>query len=133
VVNSIENYFNKKGIVVVMKLIKPAALILIFVISVVLTGCGEKNTEAVNNFASCLSEKGAKMYGAHWCGHCKEQKKLFGSSFAKVDYIECTVETQRCENEGVKGYPTWKFADGSSISGVQTFPTLAQKTGCFLP
>jgi len=36
---------------------------------------------AYDDFAECLNQKGAVMYGAYWCGHCKDQKKMFGNSF----------------------------------------------------
>ncbi len=101
----------------------------------ILTGCGTEaeNPEAMDEFAICLNENGAQMFGAEWCGHCKQQKEMFGDSFEKVNYVECTVEQATCLEADIKGYPTWKFADGSSAPGRQTFPFLAQKTGCALP
>ena len=65
------------------------------------------NAAAVDSLAQCLTEKGVKMYGASWCPHCKAQKEMFGTSFAKVDYVECTTEQVKCNIAGVKGYPTW--------------------------
>lgn len=112
--------------------LKSIFLITLLTLGVFLTACSKQDPAVLNSFAACLTEKGVKMYGAYWCGHCKNQKKLFGSSFAKVDYVECTQETQRCEDEGITGYPTWKFADGSSLNGVQTLASLSQKTGCLL-
>jgi len=115
-----------------MKLTKSLTLIALLLSALFLTACSKPDSAALNSFASCLTEKGAKMYGAYWCGHCQNQKKIFGSSFANVDYIECTEETQRCDDERITGYPTWKFLDGSSLNGVQTLASLAQKTGCLL-
>ena len=88
-------------------------------------------------FAQCLTEKGVKMYGAWWCPHCQNQKKLFGTAFQYVDYIECSDPGQRnvrqvCIETDIKGYPTWVFADKSRISGEATFQALADKTGCAL-
>lgn len=86
--------------------------------------------------AECLTEKGAKMYGAYWCSHCIAQKKLFGAAFDKVDYIECATpgnprqQTQACDDAGIKGYPTWTFADGSHLSGEISLEALADKAGC---
>ena len=116
-----------------MKMIKSLLLISMFVGAIILSGCGEKTNGSLDLFAICLSENGAEMYGAYWCGHCKDQKEMFGSSFEKVNYIECTVDQDKCEAAGIKGYPTWKFADGSLLPGAQQFSTLAQKTGCPLP
>ncbi|MBU0456820.1 MAG: protein disulfide isomerase family protein [Nanoarchaeota archaeon] len=111
--------------------------VLIFLSSLItilfIVGCSGNSIQSIDSFASCLKEKGAKMYGADWCGHCNAQKEMFGSSFAEIDYTECTVEMQKCDNEGIQGYPTWKFADGSSLAGIQKFVTLAGKTGCSLP
>ncbi|MBI4599069.1 hypothetical protein HY734_02640 [Candidatus Uhrbacteria bacterium] len=89
-------------------------------------------------FAQCLTDKGAKMWGAWWCPHCREQKELFQGAFDKVAYIECSAPGQKtplpvCTKAGIKGYPTWEFTDGSRLSSTQTLETLAQKTGCELP
>jgi hypothetical protein len=59
-------------------------------------------------FAKCLTEKGWTMYGAEWCGHCKDQKALFGDSFQYIKYVECPNNTQLCLDKGINGYPTWR-------------------------
>ena len=33
-----------------------------------------------DDFAKCLTENGATMYGTVWCGHCNNQKDMFGDS-----------------------------------------------------
>jgi thiol-disulfide isomerase/thioredoxin len=88
-------------------------------------------------FAECLGTAGAKFYGAFWCPHCAEQKALFDKS-AKLPYVECSTpdskgQLQICIDEGIKGYPTWKFADGSVIDKVMQLSELAEKTNCTLP
>jgi len=90
-----------------------------------------------DEFAKCLTEEGAKFYGAFWCPHCAEQKKLFGNSIDYVNYIECSTpdqksQTQICIDENIIGYPTWEFLDGSRLSGVQPLEILGSKTGCVL-
>lgn len=93
----------------------------------------------LDDFAKCLTEKGAKMYGAFWCGHCKSQKQTFGSSFQYINHQECTVDgksnsfAQACKDADIKGYPTWKFLDGTVKVGEVSFGELAEKTGCGLP
>ena len=87
----------------------------------------------MEEFATCLAEEGAVMFGAEWCGHCQSQKKLFGEAFENVEYVECTEDQARCSSAGIRGFPTWKFKDGSSEPGTQTFATLAKKTGCQMP
>jgi len=89
-------------------------------------------------FATCLSEKGAIFYGAWWCPHCQNQKKAFGDSFDKVKYVECSTPDGRnqlkaCADAKITGYPTWVFADGSTMEGEVKFNKLSEKTGCPLP
>jgi hypothetical protein len=92
----------------------------------------------VDTFAQCLTSKGAKMYGAWWCPHCADEKKLFGNGFQYVNYVECSPPGQRTQNEvckqaGIKNYPTWQFAEGSRTEGTQPLAALSKKTGCRLP
>jgi len=87
-------------------------------------------------FAKCLTEKNAKMYGAYWCPHCIEQKKEFGKSWQYVSYIECSLpnnggQTQVCQLEGIKGYPTWDF-NGTKVEGKLSFEELSSRSGCLL-
>ncbi len=83
----------------------------------------------VDALAQCLTDKGVKMYGASRCPHCKAQKEMFGTSFSKIDYIECTTDAVKCNIAGVKGYPTWIY-QGQKYEGEQTFDALAQIAGC---
>ncbi|KAF9192471.1 protein disulfide-isomerase precursor [Haplosporangium sp. Z 767] len=77
------------------------------------------------NFSDSI--KGEKLvlveFFAPWCGHCKAlapeyeiaatQLKEAGIPIAKVD---CTVETELCQEHGIQGYPTLKvFRDGESV------------------
>ena len=87
--------------------------------------------------ASCLTDKGVKFYGAYWCSHCKAQKEMFGSSFERLKYIECSLpggqgQTEECNKAGIKGYPTWEFGDGERLSGEVALATLAEKSECSL-
>lgn len=97
---------------------------------------GPSNT--TDAFARCLTNKGAKMYGAWWCPHCADEKELFGTAFQYVNYVECSPPGQRTQNDvckaaGVKNYPTWEYADGSRTEGTQPLAALSKKTGCPLP
>lgn len=96
-----------------------------------------KPTGPLDAFAKCLSAKGVRMYGAWWCPHCAEQKEMFGSSFQYVNYVECSPAGQKTQNDvckqaGLKGYPTWQFADGSRAEGTVHLEALSDKTGCKL-
>jgi uncharacterized membrane protein len=83
----------------------------------------------IRALAEHLSEKRAVFYGASWCAHCQEQKRLFGASASRLPYIECSPSGQNgpmlrsCSAAGVRSYPTWVI-DGRSYSGVVL--TLAQ-------
>ena len=86
-------------------------------------------------FATCLKDKGAVFYGAFWCGHCQNQKKMFGQSKKLLPYVECSTadgksQLQTCQDKNIEGYPTWEFQDGSRESGEVPLKTLSEKTGC---
>ncbi|MBI4086728.1 hypothetical protein HY416_01965 [Candidatus Kaiserbacteria bacterium] len=91
-----------------------------------------------DGFAQCLKDKNVIFYGAFWCPHCQEQKAMFGRSKDKLPYTECSTPDGKsqlavCKDAGVKGYPTWVFADGERLSGPQSLSALAEKSGCELP
>ena len=91
-----------------------------------------------DDFAQCLTDKGAKMYGAYWCPHCQEQKALFGASWDKITYVECATPGSNepkteCIKEGIKSYPTWEFADGSKVPAVLSLEQLGSFANCDLP
>ena len=74
-------------------------------------------------FAKCLTEKGAIFYGTEWCGHCSTQKELFGESLQYIDFVDCDINSERCSSAGIRGYPTWKLADGTPLVGGQQLST----------
>lgn len=104
-----------------------------------LSACGDLLGDRYVGFSQCLSEKGVTMYGAYWCPHCANQKKLFGTEgFRHVTYVECDprgsgAKPELCKQKNIEGYPTWIFADGSRVSGERSLESLAEKTGCALP
>ena len=91
----------------------------------------------LESFNQCLADTGTTFYGAFWCPHCIEQKKLLGNVNA-IPYVECSTPDQRgqldvCIEAEITSYPTWEFADGSRETGLQPLELLAEKTGCVLP
>lgn len=121
---------------------KHPLLIVLVAVAVIAAGAmivGAYNVSSpLDGFATCLKDKGATFYGAFWCPHCQNQKKLFGKSQSKLPYVECSTpngkgQTQVCSDKKVEGYPTWEFTDGSRESGELTLERLAEKTGCSLP
>lgn len=81
--------------------------------------------------AEHLSKSDVKFYGASWCPHCAEQKKLFGSSVKRLPYIECSPggpqapQAEVCKNNNIQSYPTWVI-DGQRRTGVLALDELAQ-------
>ena len=90
-----------------------------------------------DTLAKCLGDRGAKFYGAFWCPHCQEQKRMFGNSAKLLPYFECSnpdkSQNQACNDKQIKQYPTWEFADGSRMGGEQKPEVLAEKAGCPMP
>lgn len=89
-------------------------------------------------FAQCLKESGATFYGAFWCPHCQQQKRMFGSAQDQLPYVECSTpdgqgQLQVCIDKKVQQYPTWEFKDGSRLTGEVPLAQLAEKTDCQLP
>jgi len=96
--------------------------------------------EAANDlvaFAKAIKESGAVMYGGIWCKFCNEQKGLFADGADYLPFVEVTnadrTPNQIAIDENITSYPTWVFADGSRLEGVQTLATLSQKTGIAIP
>lgn len=111
------------------------ALLIVVVLTVSVTDFGSAGK--YDDFAECLTNSGVKMYGAYWCPHCTEQKNMFGKSWSKINYIECSLPnmagtTQFCVDAEIAKYPTWEFSDGSRIEGVLSFQVLSSRTDCSL-
>jgi thiol-disulfide isomerase/thioredoxin len=97
-----------------------------------LTGPEDATTRAL---AEHLAEQGVLFYGASWCPHCQEQKRLFGASAERLPYIECSPagpnapQAASCTRAGVTSYPTWVI-NGRVIAGeVLSLARLADATG----
>ncbi len=97
----------------------------------------KETAASLENLAKCLTDKGAKFYGASWCSHCNNQKEMFGEAVQYLPYIECSAEDSKdqlsvCKDNNITSYPTWVFADDSRESGEMPLEKLAEKTGCQL-
>ncbi|OGM01092.1 hypothetical protein A2480_01500 [Candidatus Uhrbacteria bacterium RIFOXYC2_FULL_47_19] len=92
--------------------------------------------EEIAGLADCLTESGAKFYGAYWCSHCERQKEEFGEAASRLPFVECGVEgdvslqTDVCRDAGITSYPTWVFADGTQKVGEVDFEQLAKLSEC---
>ncbi len=83
-----------------------------------------KSPGQYDNFAKCLTEKGAVMYGAiGWCKYTKEQAAMFGKSFKYLNYKDYK------ERSDIRITPTW-IVNGEKLERVQSFDRLSSLTGC---
>jgi hypothetical protein len=121
---------------------KPVAVIIILVLAVALATVliltsmprGINGAPgALDAFAQCLTQKGVVMYGTYSCPHCQDEKAAFGDSFKYINYVECTVETDKCTAAGIESVPTWIFPDSRKFVGEQGLQNLAKESGCTLP
>lgn len=89
----------------------------------------------VRALAEHLADKGVRFYGASWCPHCQEQKRLFGASARRLPYIECNLagpnapQSQACTSAGVQNYPTWIINGRAFVGQVLSLAELAEATG----
>jgi len=90
----------------------------------------------LDRFIQCLSDSNVKMYGAYWCSHCQNQKKLFENNpnFISEIYIECysggeNSQSSLCAQKDIRGYPTWEI-NNQLYPGEKTFQQLADLSGC---
>ena len=104
----------------------------IIILSILLIYIGYKRQSSpgeYDDFAKCLTENNATMYGTEWCSHCKAQKALFGKSFKYVNYVDCDKYDTECLKAGINGYPTWKINE-KDYQGEQSLERLSALTGC---
>ncbi|MEO0375364.1 MAG: vitamin K epoxide reductase family protein [Cyanobacteria bacterium P01_A01_bin.17] len=103
----------------------------------------KESGEAEIELAKHLKSVGANMYGAYWCPHCYDQKKLFGvAALSEMPYVECSPDgkdsqPQVCQDLFTKieketgekaGFPTWDV-NGKYLFGSQSLEELAQASG----
>lgn len=84
-----------------------------------------------DDFAKCLTEKGAVIYGNDFCEYTRKEMNFFGKSSKYLNYIKCINNKALCDSKGVKLTPTWEI-NGEMHEQVQTLERLAYLTGCKL-
>ena len=82
-----------------------------------------------DDFAKCLTEKGAVVYGNDYCLYTIKQLNFFGKSKEYLNYVKCADNKRLCDSKKISITPTWEI-DRESYSGVQTFERLSAITGC---
>ena len=115
-------------------------IIIVLILTFSFSSKDDYNSSDVDDFAKCITENGAIMYGAFWCPHCAKTKKMFGESFRYINYVECDPRGENeqsllCIEKEIKSYDTWEFNDdiSSRLIGEPSFEELAEKTGCVAP
>ena len=90
----------------------------------------------LGELAQCVSDSGAKFYGAHWCPVCLRQNKAFGEHSGDLPYVECYDGSrsegmnETCRQAGIRSFPTWVLEDGRVASRLLSPAELAAATGC---
>jgi len=88
----------------------------------------------VRALAEHLADQGARFYGASWCPHCQEQKRLFGASASRLPYVECSTggpnspQSRTCTGAGIRTYPTWIINGRAYVGEVLSLAQLASAT-----
>jgi len=111
---------------------KKIKLIFVLIALLALANCGPKAN--LDEFARCLSDTEAEMYGAYTCPACQATKKRFGESFQYIEYIEChprgpNPQLERCKQADLEITPVWVI-NGNQYKGYQTMEDLAEISGC---
>ena len=125
-----ESQKNKEAIAIKPKNNKKLIILSVFFLAVVLILAGigfsfyqSSKPGQFDNFAKCLTDKGAVMYGASFCKYTHGQKGMFGNSMSFINYKDFS------EDSNVKLTPTW-LIDGEYYENAQSFDRLSAITGC---
>ncbi len=102
-----------------------------------LQGEGEAANDLVA-FAKALAATNViKLYGAAWNADTTQQKNLFEDGAKYLPFVEVTNADRTLnsvgQNAGVTTYPTWEFAGGVKVTGVQTLAQIATLSGIAIP
>jgi len=95
---------------------------------------GPEDTK-IRALAEHLKDEDVLFYGASWCPHCQEQKRLFGASASRLPYIECNLagptapQASACTQAGVQTYPTWIIKGRAIVGQVLSLAELADASG----
>lgn len=101
-----------------------SSIIAVLIIAgIVFSFANSKKPGALDDFAKCLDEKGAVMYGASFCKYTGAQKGMFGNSMKYINYRDFT------EDSNIKVTPTW-LINGKYYENAQSLDRLSQITGC---
>ena len=106
-----------------------ASIVLIIILIALTINAQIKKPGEYDDFAKCLTEKGAVVYGNDYCSYTVKQLNFFTKSQKYLNYIKCTDNEALCNEKKVDITPTWEINE-NMYSGVQTFEALAAYSGC---
>ncbi|KKP38832.1 MAG: hypothetical protein UR28_C0012G0011 [Candidatus Peregrinibacteria bacterium GW2011_GWF2_33_10] len=115
-----ENVILKRGLFI---------LAILFLLIILVFWYKNKDFNAVDKFARCLTENNVVMYGVDYCQSCQNQKQMFGDSFKYIKYINCDFNRAICQDLGVSVYPVWMF-ENKPFPGVKSFQQLSDLSVC---
>lgn len=85
----------------------------------------------IHDFVEQLVAQGARLYGADWHAATTEQRQMFDDAMAQLPYTDVTTRDRRlnavASEHQIEVLPTWIFADGTRLEGVQPLETIAEK------
>jgi cyclophilin family peptidyl-prolyl cis-trans isomerase len=88
-------------------------------------------------FAKALTAAGAKLYGADWSDTTTQQRLLFAEGASYLPFVEVTNADRTLNaigtQQSITTYPTWKFANNTTLTGVQTLAQIATTSGVAIP
>lgn len=76
--------------------------------------------------AQCIGENSI-LYTLPTCGHCRDQKELFGEYSKNLTVVDCKSEPEKCSD--IRNVPTWRINNKLYV-GVQSIDYLKKLTGC---
>lgn len=83
-----------------------------------------------SNLGKCLTDNNFVFYGMDTCPHCTDQKYTLSDGFRYVNYVECSVEKEKCAEAGISRVPTWVYPGGKK-TGHLTTVELSELSGCY--
>ena len=119
---------------VIIPLVLTVYLVVFFSSGPRFTGFAVQKSAGLDQFAQCLTQNGAVLYGTYNSLQTKAQKELLGESVRYINYVECypthiAGRPELCQQAGVEASPTW-IINGEKYLGYQSLLQLSVATGC---
>jgi hypothetical protein len=120
---------EKKAKINMRKYIILSLILLIILFSIITVSSYAKKPGKYDEFAKCLTEKGAIIYGNDYCSYTINQLSFFGKSKKYLNYVKCAYNERLCNEKEIEITPTWEIK-GEMYLQVQTFERLSALSGC---